>query len=463
MNLREVYLFSLNLEGIGKLLESDPLPALWNIGLVLLLVLLNGFFVAAEFAMVKVRSSRIETLAEEGNRSAKFARGIVNNLDAYLSACQLGITLTSLGLGYVGEPAFATILAPLLKPFGLSDGVYHTITFIIAFSLMTTLHITLGEQFPKTYAIRKAEKFTLISAAPVVLFYKIMYPFIWALNGISNRMLRLVGIEPTTEHVLAHTEEEIRGLMQESHKNGLIDNTELTLVDNIFDFAETTAKEIMIPRTEMECLYANLSFAENLAFALKDMRTRYPVCDPDKDNIIGFVHIKDFLKPDANLKGIKKIIRPITTVPDSIQISDLLKLMQKKKSQMALLIDEYGGTSGLVTLEDIMEEIVGEIQDEFDEERVSIEVLDEETFSVDGLLLIDEVNDYFGMEIESDDYDTIGGWMYSQIEIPPSKNQQVVYRDEFVFIVEEIDHLRIARVTVRRLTEQIELLEQNIS
>jgi CBS domain containing-hemolysin-like protein len=448
---------------MGKVLDSDPLPILMKLGLVLFLVLLNGFFVAVEFAMVKARESRIESLVEEGRRNAKFAKAVMNNLNAYLSACQLGITLTSLGLGYVGEPAFALVLEPLFRPLGLSDGVFHTITFIIAFTLMTILHITLGEQFPKTYAIRKAESITLLASAPMVLFYKIMFPFIWLLNGISNWMLRRAGIEPETEQESAHTEDEIRVLMKESHKNGLIDNTELTLVDNIFEFAETTAKEIMIPRTEMECLYANLSFTENLAFAVKDMRTRYPVCDPDKDNIIGFVHIKDLLKPDSNLKGIKKIMRPITTVPDSIQISDLLKILQKKRSQMALLIDEYGGTSGLVTLEDIMEEIVGEIQDEFDEERPTIEVKDENTFSIDGLLLIDEVNNYFGLGITSDDYDTIGGWIYSQIEIPPSKNQQVNYNDEFEFIVEETDHLRISRIKVRRMTQPEELLEQNIS
>jgi CBS domain containing-hemolysin-like protein len=448
---------------MGKVLDSDPLPLLMNLGLVLVLVLLNGFFVAVEFAMVKARGSRIDTMADEGRRNAKFAKGIMNNLNAYLSACQLGITLTSLLLGYVGEPAFALLLEPLLRPLGMSDALFHTITFIIAFTLMTIFHITLGEQFPKTYAIRKAENITLLAALPMFLFYKMMYPFIWLLNGISNWMLRRAGIEPETEHDTAHTEDEIRVLMKESHKNGLIDNTELTLVDNIFEFAETTAKEIMIPRTEMECLYANLSFGDNLAFAVKDMRTRYPVCDPDKDNIIGFVHIKDLLKPDANLKGIKKIMRPITTVPDSIQISDLLKILQKKRSQMALLIDEYGGTSGLVTLEDIMEEIVGEIQDEFDEERPTIEMRDENTFSIDGLLNIDEVNDYFGLEITSDDYDTIGGWIYSQIEIPPSKNQQVIYNDEFEFIVEETDHLRISRVKVRRIAEPDDVLEQNIS
>jgi CBS domain containing-hemolysin-like protein len=439
-------------------LSSDPLPALWDIVLILFLVLVNGFFVAAEFAMVKVRNTRIDTLAQEGNNTAKFARNILNNMDAYLSACQLGITLASLGLGWVGEPAIARMLEPFLKDtLGLNDVALHTISFIIAFSIMTTLHITLGEQFPKTYAIRKSENVTLWSAVPLLVFYKIMFPFIWVLNGISNWMLRLVGIEPAKEHELAHTEEEIRGLMQESHKSGLIDNTEIALVDNIFEFTETNAREIMIPRKEMSCLYANLTFEDNMQIALREMRTRYPVCDPDKDNIIGFVHIKDLLKAQFNITDIRKMLRPITKVPDSMPISNLLKMMQKKKVQMALLIDEYGGTAGLVTLEDILEEIVGEIQDEFDvEERQAIEVKDERTYSIDGRMLIDEFNDQFGLEIESEDYDTLGGWIYSQIEIPPKKGQKISYRDQYEFIVEETDDLRISRILLRQQDPQVQ-------
>jgi CBS domain containing-hemolysin-like protein len=437
-------------------LSSDPLPLLFNVVLILVLVLLNGFFVAAEFAMVKVRISRIETLAQTGNMSARFALTITNNLNAYLSACQLGITLASLGLGWVGEPAIAVMLQPVLKDWlGLTDVVLHSISFIIAFSLITTLHITLGEQFPKTYAIRKSENITLWFAAPMILFYKLMFPFIWMLNGMSNRMLKLVGSEPATEQESAHTEEEIRVLVKESHKSGFIDNTELTLFDNIFEFTETNAREIMIPRTEMSCLYANLSFEENLEIAMREMRTRYPVCDPDKDNIIGFVHIKDLIKHQEGLLDIRSITRPINKVPDSMQISTLLKLMQKKKGQIALLIDEYGGTSGLVTLEDILEEIVGEIQDEFDtDQRPLIEKKDELTYSIDGMLLIDEANDHFGMEIVSDDYDTIGGWIYAQVELPPKKQQSVQYENLYEFVIEETDDLRIARVMVRKLQSE---------
>ncbi|MCP3775711.1 hemolysin family protein [Paenibacillus sp. MZ04-78.2] len=434
-------------------MSSDPLPLLFNVVLIIVLVLLNGFFVAAEFAMVKVRNSRIDTLAQSGNVSARFAQKIAGNLNSYLSACQLGITLASLGLGWVGEPAIAAFLKPILADwFGLSPVVIHTISFLVAFSLITTLHITLGEQFPKTYAIRKSENVTLWSALPVIMFYKLMYPFIWMLNGASNWMLKRAGIEPATEHESAHTEEEIRLLMKESHKSGFIDNTELTLFDNIFEFTETNAREIMIPRTEMACLYANLPFEDNMEIALREMRTRYPVCHPDKDNIIGFVHIKDLMKLNGALTELRSIVRPIAKVPDSMPISRLLKLMQRKKVQIALLIDEYGGTSGMVTLEDILEEIVGEIQDEFDpDERAHVEKKDEFNYSIDGLMLIDEVNDQFGLEIESENYDTIGGWMYSQVELPPKHGQSVVYQNEFEFVIEETDDLRIARLAVRKL------------
>jgi CBS domain containing-hemolysin-like protein len=433
---------------------------LFNFTLVLFLVFLNGFFVAAEFAMVKVRSSRIDTLIQEGNIRAKFAKSILNNLNAYLSACQLGITLASLGLGWIGEPFIALMLEPILTNIGVPSVIIHTISFIIAFSLITMLHITIGEQFPKTYAIRKSEEVTLWCALPMVAFYKLMLPFIWFLNGTSNWMLRKSGIEPDSEHESVHTEEEIRVMMQESHKSGYIDKAEMTLVDNVFDFGDTIAREIMIPRTEMVCLYANLSFEENKNMALSENHTRYPVCDRDKDNIIGFVHIKDLLKNNSGLKSFKTLIRPITTVADSIPISTLLKLMQKRRSQMALLIDEYGGTSGLVTLEDIVEEIVGEIHDEFDEERPSIEKKDEHSYSIDGRLLIEDVNSYFGLDITSDDYDTIGGWIYSQVEIPPKKHQKINYYDDMEFSVEEIDHLRISRIMVRKKGKQHNVLRQ---
>lgn len=430
--------------------SSDPLQIGLYLFLVVFLVFLNGFFVAAEFAMVKIRGSRIDTLIQEGNQKAKFARKMTDNLDAYLSATQLGITLASLGLGWIGEPAVARLFLPLFERLGFNEVMVHSISFVIAFAIITILHIVLGELAPKSLAIRKPEEVTFTIAGPMIFFHKIMYPFIWLLNGLANRLLKLIGIQPASDHESAHTEEEIRILMKESHESGLIDKNELALFDNIFEFSETYAREIMIPRTEMVCLYTNLSFEENRRIAIEEKHTRYPVAHPDKDNIIGFVHIKDLLL-NEDLTSLDSIIRPITTVPDSMQISTLLKLMQKQKTQMALLIDEFGGTAGLVTVEDIIEEIVGDIQDEFDEERPAIEVLDEKTYSIDGLLLIDELNEALSLDIESENHDTIGGWIYSQLESPPAKNQKVLYNNQYEFIIDEVDHMRISRIILHKL------------
>lgn len=400
----------------------------------------------------------MDALVSEGYLQAKLASHMTNHLDTYLSACKLGITLASLGLGVVGAPAVARLIEPLFGYIGVQhEWLIHTVSFAAAFSIMAIVHMVLGELAPKTVAIRKAETITLLTALPLAYFYKLMYPVIWLLNAMANLLLQKMGIEPVTEKDSAHTEDEIRILMKQSHKNGFIDNTELTLVDNIFEFTETNAREIMIPRTEMICLNTSHTLEDNKQLALEQMLTRYPVCENDKDNIIGFVHIKDLLKDTTqSLRDIRQITRPITTVPESMQISTLLKLMQKRKSQIAILIDEYGGTSGLVTLEDIMEEIVGEIQDEFDEEREQLEKLEDSTYSVSGLMLIEEVNSFFGLDIETDDYDTIGGWMYSKLEIPPVKSQSVQYEGRCEFMIEETDHLRISRVNIRMLGRSLE-------
>lgn len=428
---------------IGRRLD-DPLPSFIYLIWVFILVVLNGFFVSAEYAMVNARSNRIETLVTDGRRGALFAQKITNNLDAYLSACQLGITIASIGLGWIGEAAISGWLKPVLSILGFSNTMVHVISIALAFLFVTILHIVLGELAPKTFAIRKSDTVTLLSAAPMTLFYTIMYPLIWLSNGLASGLMRMLHIEPVSEQDSAHTEQEIRILMKESNKSGLINTTELALVDNIFGFAETTAREIMIPRTEMICLYNHIPREENLEIAYDGMRTRYPICEGDKDNIIGFLHIKDLLR--ANDIEYPTIVRPIITVPESIQISELLKLMQRGKTQIAILIDEYGGTSGLVTLEDIMEEIVGEIQDEFDEERPGIENIRDDEYSIDGLMLIDEINERFGLDMDTTDYDTIGGWLYSRLEtIPPQKGQSVEF-DNYIYIVEETDNKRIARI-----------------
>jgi CBS domain containing-hemolysin-like protein len=314
------------------------------------------------------------------------------------------------------------------------------------------MHIVFGALAPKTVAVRKAEQITLLSAGPLRVFYTIMFPFIWFANGLTNNVLRLFRMKPVVERNV-HTEEELRDMMKESSESGLMDSTEMTLVDNIFEFADTTAREIMIPRTEMICLYNNLSLEENLKIASEGMRTRYPICDEDKDHIIGFIHIKDLMRGFAGDQ--LSLIRPIIAVPESIKISELLRRMQRSKTQIAILIDEYGGTSGLVTLEDIMEEIVGEIQDEFDEERPGIEKVGEDEYSIDGLMLIDEINDQFGLNVDTEDYDTIGGWLSARLEVLlPHKGQSVVYED-CRFVIEETENKRISRIRLIRQEQQL--------
>ena len=428
-------------------MEPAPLPLWLGLTLIVLLVFLNGFFVAAEFAIVKVRGSRLDALAQQGHRRAGIARRLTLHLDAYLSACQLGITLASLGLGWVGEPTIAAWLESTFEG-RIPEPLLHPLAFAIAFSLITVLHIVLGELTPKSLAIRKSEGVALWAALPLDLFYRLMYPFIWLLNGFANRLLRWIGIEPAQESESAHTEEEIRILVKESNKSGHIDNTELTLVHNVFDFSDTTAREIMIPRTEMTCLYADRPFKENMRIVIEAKHTRYPVCVGDKDHIIGMIHIKDLLDT-GGASDLRPFVRPIMKVPESMPIPQLMKVLQRKRSYMALLIDEYGGTAGMVTFEDIIEELVGEVHDEFDEERAAIEKRDDDTFSIDGLLLIEDVNKFFSVSIDNDVYDTIGGWMYANVESPPRPNQKVIV-GELEFVVEETENLRVSRILVQK-------------
>ncbi|EGG38480.1 hemolysin family protein [Paenibacillus sp. HGF5] len=431
---------------------SDPLPSLISLTLVLILVLLNGFFVSAELAFVKVKSSRIDALVEEGHRRAQFAQNILKNLDGYISACQFGITIVSIGLGWIGERTISAMITPWFNGIGWSNTAVHAVSLVLAFILIALMHIVFGALAPKTVAVRKAEQITLLSAGPLRVFYTIMFPFIWFANGLSNNVLRIFRMKPVVERNV-HTEEELRDMMKESSESGLMDSTEMTLVDNIFEFADTTAREIMIPRTEMICLYNNLSLEENLKIASEGMRTRYPICDEDKDHIIGFIHIKDLMRGFAGDQ--LSLIRPIIAVPESIKISELLRRMQRSKTQIAILIDEYGGTSGLVTLEDIMEEIVGEIQDEFDEERPGIEKVGEDEYSIDGLMLIDEINDQFGLNVDTEDYDTIGGWLSARLEVLlPHKGQSVLYED-CRFVIEETENKRISRIRLIRQEQQL--------
>lgn len=423
-----------------------------NIIIVFLLVFMNGFFVATEFAMVKVRKSRIETLALEGDRNAKHTLKVVKDLNSYLSACQLGITLASLGLGWVGEPAVADMLIPLLNLFHLSESMIHSISFVFGFAIITGFHIVLGELAPKSLAIISAEKIAMYTALPLIMFYNITYPIMWSFNHSTSLILKIFGMSQADEHEAAHTDEEIKLLVEDSYKHGLIDKTELTFVDNIFDFSEKTVKEIMMPRTDMKCIFVEDTFDEIIEFALGEQLTRYPLCRDSKDNIIGFIHIKDLYKQKitGNNENIEGIIREIKFVPESTSISELLKVFKKEKTQMAIIIDEYGGTSGLVTIEDILEEIVGEIQDEFDEEEQEIKKTEDGIYIVDGKVFIEDINDILDIEIDSENVDTIGGWIYAQLDSYPQVNEKVNYED-YEFTILKCDRKRISKVSIKKM------------
>lgn len=439
----------------------DYLIVLFNVVAILFLVALNGFFVASEFSIVKVRPSRLDALLKEGNKQAENAKLVTEHLDAFLSVTQLGITIASLGLGWIGEPTVAKILHPVFALVHLPANIEHTISFVLGFSVITALHIVLGELVPKSLSIQKTEQIVLFVSGPLIMFDKLMYPAVWFLNHVANWTLHCFGVEAASEAEEAHNEDEIRILMEESHKHGYIDKTELTYLDNVFDFSDKRASDVMVPRTDMICLYLEDSWEDNIKTALEERMTRYPICDEDKDHIIGFLHIKDLLRclSAGERPSLRSMAREVLLVPETLPISKLLRMLQKRRSQLAVLVDEYGGTAGMVTVEDILEEIVGEIQDEFDEERPEIEEKGDKSYSVDGKMLLDEINDVFELELDTENCDTIGGWVYAQIDYPPKVGQKL-QTPAAIFTVEEIDKMRIVRVGIQLLHESPKVHEE---
>ncbi|MBR1581067.1 MAG: HlyC/CorC family transporter [Selenomonadaceae bacterium] len=428
----------------------DPTEIVGKFFLVAFLIGMNGFFVAAEFCCVRIRPTRLETLIQEGSRRAKYAKKLIDELDEALSVTQLGITLASLGLGWIGEPFVAELIAPLIKSFGLSDATGHTIAFALAFTLITSLHIILGELTPKSMAIINTEKILLSIALPMLIFWKIMFPFVWLLNATAGFVAKHLGVTTEGEGEVAHNPEEIRLLMEESRKQGLVDDTEVNFVDNVFDFTELSVREIMVPRTDMVCIYVDKPREENINVMIEEEMTRYPLCLEDKDHIIGFVHVKDIVLEMIQGREVnfKSLARKVLMVPESMDVSVLLKTMQKEKSQLAIVVDEYGGTAGMVTIEDVIEEIVGEIQDEFDEERPQIEKQSELIYSIDARVLLEELDDELGIKIDDDNVSTLGGWLYNKIGGEPRVGQFVSY-EGCSFFVEKMEGKRISRVSLR--------------
>ncbi|MEO2205044.1 hemolysin family protein [Paenibacillus pabuli] len=421
-----------------------------NLVMVAFLIGLSAFFVAVEFALVRVRPSRIDQMIAEGNKRALAVKQAVANLDGYLSACQLGITITSLGLGWLGEPTVEKILHPVFESMQIPEAVSSFLSFVIAFASITYLHVVVGELAPKTIAIRKAETVALLTSTPIIWFNRIMYPFIWLLNGSANQLVKLFGIKPASEHEAAHSEEELQIIINESFESGKINQAEFGYVSRIFAFDEMLAKEIMVPRTDMVCLYVNRSNEENLDIIRQEQYTRFPVVNESKDDIIGIINTKQFfleLYGNDEPVDLSSLIQPVSAVHETTPVKDLLKKMQKDGVHIAVLVDEYGGTSGIVTIEDVLEQIVGEIRDEFDADEVEdIQIINENYVIMDGKVSLSKVNDMFMSNLDADEWDTIGGWLYSH---RPEMNEQDEYEFEnLTFVLLEKDKNRFYKVAV---------------
>jgi CBS domain containing-hemolysin-like protein len=435
-----------------------------NLLFVAILIALTAFFVASEFAIVKIRSSRLDQLIAEGKKGAVAAKKVTTHLDEYLSACQLGITVTALGLGWLGEPTVERLLRPIFDNFEINESVSHIITFGIAFASVTFLHVVIGELAPKTVAIQKAEAVTLLFAAPLIWFYRIMFPFIWVLNGSARVVTGLFGLKPASEHELAHTEEELRIILSESYESGEINQSELKYMNKIFEFDDRVAKEIMVPRTEIVAASVEKSFQDNLETMSMEKYTRYPVVNGDKDHVLGMINLKEIFtdifslsEEERKKSTIDKYIRPVIQVIESIPIHDLLIKMQKERVHMAILVDEYGGTAGLVTVEDIIEEIVGEIRDEFDQDEVpEVQKKGEGHYLLDGKVLIYEVNNLLGLDIDDTDVDTIGGWMLTE-NIDIQQGESIIL-DGYEFFAKEMEGHLIRVIEIFKLEKAVEEL-----
>lgn len=412
--------------------------------MLLTLVIINGFFVACEFAAVKIRVTRIDTLITDGNSKAKYVKYIKNNLNSCLSACQLGITLCSLGLGWMGEDTLTQLILPILSSIHISESIIHIVSFIISFFLITMIEVVIGELVPKALALYNTETILLNSSFLLLGFCKVMRPIIFIFDKSTDMFLRPFGYSQSGEVNDPHTDDEIRILVEESYQNGLIDETEQQLVDNIFEFGDIKIKEIMTPRTDMKCLYIEDTEEDIFNMIIGEGYTRYPVCENDKDNIIGFIHIKDLYnqKFRENEINIEKIIRKTIYVPESIYVSKLFEKMKKEKIQIAIVLDEYGGTAGIITIEDILEEIVGDIQDEFDEETPFIKKIDDMNYLIDGIAPINLVNETFGLDISNEDVDSVGGWLYTQLGSAIGEGCKLDY-EGYTFIISNLDKHRV--------------------
>jgi CBS domain containing-hemolysin-like protein len=420
---------------------------------VFFLVLLNGFFVAAEFAIVKVRSSQLEAIEQQGEKRAAFARHVTNQLDAYLSATQLGITLASLALGWLGEPFLAQMIEPAFVRAGIeSPAVIHSVSFALGFSIITILHIVLGELAPKSLAIRKSLSTTLWVARPLGVFHAVFKPAIWLLNALANWLLKhLFRLEPVGEYELAHTEEELRLILAESQKADEVSAVGKDILLNALDLQNRVVRDIKTPRGDVVFLNTEDSFDKNVKRAMESRHTRFPLCRGHLDDTIGLVHIKDLLRmmrgPNPDLESIK---RELHNVPEMMPLEKLLSFFLARHAHLALVVDEFGGTAGIVTLDNVLEELVGEIQDEFDTEKPELRRVSPDEFVVAATLGLHELNEMLGLDLESTEVSTVGGYVTQLIGHLPKPGEQARIED-FEATVTKSDGRRVFEVNFKRV------------
>jgi CBS domain containing-hemolysin-like protein len=416
--------------------------------LALLLVLLNGFFVAAEFALVKVRGSQLAVLGEAGGLLGRVAHWLGKRLDASLSACQLGITMASLGLGWVGEPAFAHLLRPLFEKIGVSDPkVLHTAAFIVAFTGITALHLVVGEQGPKIFAIRRPQRLLLWCALPLAAFYFLSYPLLYALNATTSALLRIVGVSGADEHDTPHTEEEIRSLVAQSHAHGELTRGEHRLINAVFRFDDLICRRVMVPRSEVVYFTVDQSLDELKQVICEKKHTRYPVCETSLDDVIGVLHSKDLIGVGHESLDLRSLVRPPHHVPETLPASRLLRHFQATHQLMAFVDDEYGTVVGIVTLENLVEQIVGSVEDEFDHEEPLIVEEGENRFIVQGTTTLDVVSQRLNVDLESDEVDTFSGYLTARAGRVLKVDDRLELQGAIAEIL-EIDGTRATRIRV---------------
>ncbi len=435
--------------------DSFALDLLKLLGVVIL-VLANAFFVAAEFSLVSVRRTRISELLEQGNAAARWVAHAIEEPDKVIAATQLGITLASLGLGWVGEPALAHLLEPVvnLVPAALQSGFSHTLSAGIAFAAITCLHVVVGELAPKSIALQNPERTSLFVARPTIWTERLFKPFIWALNGAGNALLRLLGVVPASGHEMVHSIEELKMLVSASAIEGVVENEEEEILHAVFDFGDTLVRQVMIPRTEMIAVPVEANLDDLIQAAVDHPFTKLPVYDGSQDHVVGVVHLKDVLaclqaEDRQDIKA-RDLIREALFVPETARIITLLERFRLRHQHIAIVLDEYGGTAGVVTLEDLIEEIVGEVSDPFDAEP-DIQLLEDGTALVDGLTLIEDINDRLGLELVDSDYDTIAGFVLGRLGRMAQEGDTIV-ADGVQLRVEAMDGWRIDRISITTFT-----------